>query len=179
MRKLELHLGRKLVWLVCNLHTVKPSSKHCCALRIRRRGLRGWPSGERGDPDTQLRDSSVRNRRTPDINCDTSSIGDLISWSEGVSEPPLTCFLSTSEVKNFINTPMEVLNWPCHTQSIESVVKMVTGASAKYFSQEKRDGGIRAQETSRRLMSKNESKQDLCNRQSSRSQEIDLCNCIQ
>lgn len=116
-----------------------------------------------GDPDTQLGDSSVRTRRTPDINCDASTIGDLISWSEGVSEPPLTCSLSTSEVKNFINTPMKVPNWPCHTQSIERVVKMVTEASAKYFSQEKRDGGIRAQETSRRLMSKNESKQDLCN----------------
>ncbi|KAJ8385803.1 hypothetical protein AAFF_G00182470 [Aldrovandia affinis] len=50
-----------------------------------------------GDPDTQLGDSSVRTRRTPDINCDASSIGDLISWSEGVSEPPLTCFLNTSE----------------------------------------------------------------------------------
>ncbi|KAL3041503.1 hypothetical protein OYC64_019650 [Pagothenia borchgrevinki] len=103
-----------------------------------------------GDPDTQLGDSSVRTRRTPDINCDASSIGDLISWSEGVSEPPLTCLLSTSEVKNVIKTPMEVLNWPCHTQSIERVVKMVTEASAKYFSQEKRDGGIRVQETSRR-----------------------------
>ncbi|KAJ8394997.1 hypothetical protein AAFF_G00039480 [Aldrovandia affinis] len=88
-----------------------------------------------GDPDTQLGDSSVRTRRSPDINCDASNIGDLISWSEGVSESPLTCFLSTLEVKNFINTPME----------------------------EKRDAGIRAQETSRRLMSKNESKQDLCN----------------
>ena len=65
--------------------------------------------------------------------------------------------------ENFINTPMEVLNWPCRTQSIERVVKMVTEASAKYFSQDKRDGGIRTQEISRRLMSKNESKQDLCN----------------
>eukprot|EP00920_Eleutheroschizon_duboscqi_P022074 GHVT01053289.1.p1 GENE.GHVT01053289.1~~GHVT01053289.1.p1 ORF type:complete len:195 (-),score=0.44 GHVT01053289.1:150-692(-) len=109
----------------------------------------------RGEGAIQLGDSSVRTRRTPDINCDASSIGDLISWSEGVSEPPLTCFLSTSEVENFINTPMEVPNWPCHTQIIERVVKMVTEASAKYLSQEKRDGGIRVQETSRRLMSKN------------------------
>ncbi|KAG0718100.1 hypothetical protein GWK47_007861 [Chionoecetes opilio] len=115
-----------------------------------------------GDPDAQLGDSIVRTRRTPDINCDASSIGDLISWSEDVSEPPLTCSLSTSEVKNFVNTPMEVLNWPCHTQSIERVIKMVTEASAKYFSHEKRDEGIRAQETSRGLMSKNELKQDLC-----------------
>ena len=65
-----------------------------------------------GDPDTQLGDSSVRTRRTPDINCDASTIGDLIIWSECVSEPPLTCSLNTSEVKNFINTPMKVPNWP-------------------------------------------------------------------
>lgn len=118
--------------------------------------------GER-DPNIQVGDASVRIRRTPDINRDACRIGDLISWSDGVSEPPLTCSLSTSEVKNFINAPMEVPNWPCHTQSIERVVKMVTEASARYYSQEKRDGGIRAQETSRRLMSKNDSKQDLGN----------------
>ena len=109
-----------------------------------------------GDPDTQLGDSSVRSRKTLEINDDASSIGEMISWSEGVSEPPLTCTINTSELKNFFNTPMEVPNWPCHTQSIERVVKMVTEASSKYFSQEKRDGGIRAQETSRRLMSKAE-----------------------
>jgi hypothetical protein len=116
-----------------------------------------------GDPDTQLGDSSVRTRRTPDINCDASRISELISWLEGVSEPPLTCSISSSELKKFINIPMQVFDWPCHTQSIERVVKMVTEASGKYFSQEKRDGGIRAQETSRRLMSKNESKKDLFN----------------
>ena len=66
---------------------------------------------EKGDPDTQLGDSSVRTRRTHDINHDASSIGALISWSEDVSEPPLTCSLTTSEVKYFIPTPMKVLNW--------------------------------------------------------------------
>ena len=116
-----------------------------------------------GDPETQLGDSSVRVRKTPELNIEATSMSDLISWSEGVSEPPLTCSLSTLQVKSLINTPMEVLNWPCHTQSIERVVKMVTEASAKYFSQEKRDGAIRAQETSRRLMAKNDSKQDLYN----------------
>jgi len=28
MRKLELHLGRKLVWLVCNLHTGELPLRH-------------------------------------------------------------------------------------------------------------------------------------------------------
>ena len=62
---------------------------------------------------------------------------------------------------NSTDIPMEVPNWSCHTQSIERVVKMVTEASEKYYSHEKRDGAIRAKEHSRRLMSKNESKQDL------------------
>ncbi|QQP40751.1 Uncharacterized protein FKW44_017171 [Caligus rogercresseyi] len=116
-----------------------------------------------GDPNSQLGDSSVRMRKTPEINTEATSINDLISWSDGVLEPPLTCSLSTLEVKGFINSPMKVPNWPCHTQSIERVVKMVTEASAKYYSQEKRDGAIRAQEASRRLMAKNDSKQDLFN----------------
>ena len=116
-----------------------------------------------GDPNIQVGDASVRIRRTPDINGDASRIDDLISWSDGVSEPSLTCSLSTSEVKNFLSAPMEVLNWPCRSQSIERGVKMVTETSAKYYSQEKRDGGIRAQETSTRLMSKNDSKHNLCN----------------
>ncbi|QQP41163.1 Uncharacterized protein FKW44_015445 [Caligus rogercresseyi] len=102
-----------------------------------------------GDPNSQLGDSSVRMRKTPEINTEATSINDLISWSDGVLEPPLTCSLSTLEVKGFINSPMKVPNWPCHTQSIERVVKMVTEASAKYYSQEKRDGAIRAQEASK------------------------------
>ena len=32
-----------------------------------------------GDPDTQLGDSSVRSRKTPEINDDASSIGEMIS----------------------------------------------------------------------------------------------------
>ncbi|KAK1894408.1 ADP-ribosylation factor 1 [Dissostichus eleginoides] len=40
-----------------------------------------------GDPDTQLGDSSVSTRRTPDINCDASSIGDLISWCQSHLSP--------------------------------------------------------------------------------------------
>ena len=43
------------------------------------------------------------------LNENAYSIGELISWSEDVSEPPLTCILNTSELKDFINTPMEVL----------------------------------------------------------------------
>ena len=113
-----------------------------------------------GDPDSQLGDSSIWSRRTTELNENASIIGELISWSEDVSEPPLTFILNTSELKEFINTPVEVPSWPCNTQSIDRAVKM---ASTEYFSQEKTGGGIRVQETSKTLMSKAESKQDLFN----------------
>ena len=64
-----------------------------------------------GNPDTQLGDNSVRTRSTSEINYDASSIGGLINWLEGVSEPPLTCTLNAYRYEeNFINTPMEVPN---------------------------------------------------------------------
>ena len=64
----------------------------------------------RGDPNVQLVDASVRIKSTPDANCDASRIGHVISWSEGVLELPLTCFLSTSEVKTSPVPP-----WRCPT----------------------------------------------------------------
>ena len=116
-----------------------------------------------GDPELQRGDSSVRTRKTPDINLQSASLSELLNCQEDHHEPPLTCNMTTSEVKKFISTPKVVPNWPCHTQSIERVVKMVTEASGRFFTEKKRDGGIRAQEFSRRHMAKNETKRDLLN----------------
>ncbi|KAI4787029.1 hypothetical protein KUCAC02_036728 [Chaenocephalus aceratus] len=85
------------------------------------------------DPDgDEVRCRYANSSLSECIDCTTPSV---LSLSE-------SCILVEKRHQN----PMEVLNWPCHTQGIERVVKMVTEASAKYFSQEKRDGGIRAQE---------------------------------
>ena len=60
-------------------------------------------------------DMSVRVRKTPDINVDATSLIGLIDWSDG-HDPLLTCSLSTSEIKDFIDTLMAVPAWPCHAQ---------------------------------------------------------------
>ena len=88
------------------------------------------------------------------------SLIDLKEWCE-VHEPPMTCNLTTSDVRRFIDGPMRVPEWPSHAQGIQRCVKQVTEAAGKVFSHDKRDGFIRAQEASCQLMSKNESKQDL------------------
>ena len=115
----------------------------------------------RGGEDNILGNLSVRPRRTPRINSDALNLLELIDWSDGAYEPPLTCKLTTAEIKKFIEAPMQVPQWPCHGQSIERCVKQVTEAAGRVYTHEKREGCVRGQEASRRLMSKNESKKDL------------------
>lgn len=117
-----------------------------------------------GNGDT-LGNLSVRPRITPAVNFNANTLLELIDWSDKgkIYEPPLTCKLKISEIKKFIEEPMQVPKWPCHGQSIERCVKQVTEASDKVYTHEKRDGFIRAQEASRTMMSRNESKQDLMN----------------
>src|SRR6218665_3330585 len=106
-------------------------------------------------------DLSVHPRRTPTFNPRASNLLELIDWSGGIYEPPLTYKLTTAEVKKFVDEPMQVPPWPCHAQPIERHVKQVTEAAEKVHTQEKREGYIRGQDESRQLMAKNDSKQDL------------------
>ena len=116
-----------------------------------------------GDEDTQVGDHSVRERRTPDVNIDATKLKDLIDWTEGVTEPPLTCNLTTAVIKSFVDTPMKVPAWSSHTQSVERLVQKVTTASGHVYSHERRDHYIRGQEASAELMSQNKSKKDMVN----------------
>ena len=116
-----------------------------------------------GDEETQVGDSGVRERRTPVINIGATSLLDLVDLSSGATEPPLTCKLTSSSLKKFVDTPMEVPEWPSHTQSVERCVKMVTEAAAHVYSHERREGYIRSQVVSRELMSIKTSKKDIVN----------------
>jgi hypothetical protein len=114
-----------------------------------------------GEDDTQVGDNSVRYRITPDINWKSTKLADLIKWKENVTEPALTCHLTTTQVKQFVVKPMIVPDWPSHTQSVERLVKKVTEAAGHVYSHARRDAYIRGQEVSAELMSSNRSKQDM------------------
>ena len=114
-----------------------------------------------GDEMTQVGVSSVRPRKTPTINTDATTLSQLIDWSSNVFEPPLTCSLTTAEVKEFAKKPMTVPDWPSHTQSVERCVKMTSEAAAHVYTHDRRDQYIRGQMVSRQLMSRNQSKQDM------------------
>jgi hypothetical protein len=114
-----------------------------------------------GDETKQLGDSSVRPRKTPSVNTEATSLSQLIDWSSGVYEPPLTCSLTTYDIKTFVSKAMVVPDWPSHTQSVERCVKMTTEAAAHVYSEERREQYIKGQMISRDLMRRNRSKQDM------------------
>jgi hypothetical protein len=104
---------------------------------------------------------SHRHRRTPDINIDAKNLFSLIDWSNNITEPPLTCNFTSSDIKDLIDNPMVVPQWNSHTQSVERCVKMVTEAAGHVHTSERREAYIRAQFISRELMSANRSKKDM------------------
>ena len=105
--------------------------------------------------------SSVRERKTPSLNLDATSVADIISWTDDVHEPVLTCELTTKELKSCLAEPRKVPKWPVHGQSIERVVKEVTKASSKVFGSERRDGYVRAVVNHREMVPIVDSKHDM------------------
>ncbi|KAG7177793.1 hypothetical protein Hamer_G031994, partial [Homarus americanus] len=57
----------------------------------------------------------------------------------GSLRPPMTTSLTSQELRNLKETPMQVPKWPSHTQSVERCVKMVTEAAGYVYSHERRE----------------------------------------
>ncbi|KAG7156154.1 F-box-like/WD repeat-containing protein ebi-like, partial [Homarus americanus] len=70
----------------------------------------------------------------PPINVNATKLSELVDLSLEVLEPPLTTSLTSQELRNLKETPMQVPKWPSHTQSVERCVKMVTEAAGHIWS---------------------------------------------
>ncbi|KAG7169514.1 hypothetical protein Hamer_G027070, partial [Homarus americanus] len=75
----------------------------------------------------------------PPINVNATKLPELVDLSLEVLEPPLTTSLTSQELRNLKETPMQVPKWPSHTQSVERCVKMVTEAAGHVYSHERRE----------------------------------------
>ena len=95
--------------------------------------------------------ASVRLFRVPDVNFEAKSYPDLIFWSKAIfSEPPVTMSLSNEEIMGFVDQPMIIPRYPCHTQAVERAIKLVTEAAGSVIGQDARDGYIRQKVKSRK-----------------------------
>ena len=106
-------------------------------------------------------DVSVRQRITPSINLNATSLIELIPWDKNVYEPIYTCSYSKAELKQFLETPFDPPKFSAHTQATERAVKDVTEASEAVYGEEARDAFIRSRNEHRASISKVSTKKDL------------------
>jgi hypothetical protein len=95
----------------------------------------------------------------PNLNFTADDYISLIDWqTAAITEPPLTMELSQIDLERLVAThDVPVLNFPkfpCHTQSVERSVKLVTEACAAVCGAKSRDGFIVNRLESRKLMPK-------------------------
>lgn len=85
----------------------------------------------------------VRPYTIPQVNFQATTYTDLFDWDKTqVTEPPLTIGLCDSVIQDIIDAPLEVNNYPVHTQAVERAVQVVTEASGKVVGEVERHGYI-------------------------------------
>ena len=108
-------------------------------------------------------DKKVRKFDIPMINFDAKEYTELINWQDTpVTEPPITKELTDEQVEYYMRSgdKFQFDDYPCHTQAVERVIKLVTDASASVCGSDRRDGFIRARIKSRKELPRFESKVD-------------------
>lgn len=93
----------------------------------------------------------------PNINFEASNYTKLIGWTyRKLSFPPMIENVSIENLEELLNTKgtpkFEFITFPCHSQSVEKIVKLVTGSSTKVYGEENRDNCIRLTLFSRSAM---------------------------
>lgn len=92
--------------------------------------------------------------KTPKINFSAGDYTEMIVWHEcQVTAPPVLQDISNENLQIMAkDKSLEILDFPCHTQSVERCVKLVTNASQCVTDAVSRDGFIRTRLQSRAEM---------------------------
>jgi len=101
----------------------------------------------------------------PEINFTAKKYHEVITWNAStITEPPLTRSLTIAEIEHKIRTASfpddGITSFPCHTQAVERMVRVVTEAAAEVCGMENRESSIRAKVASRKKMARFATKRD-------------------
>ena len=107
--------------------------------------------------EQNVSDGRIRQLRVLKLNIDASSYIDLIDWTDTiVSEPAFTASVTSNEIKEMIRSrtfsEFKIPELPCHTQSVERRIKLVSEASSLVCDHASREGLIRNKLSSRATM---------------------------
>lgn len=110
----------------------------------------------------ELGNTLPRDRITPNLNFEATSLRDLILWDKTTSyEPIFTCKMNKATIKSFENSPMKAPHFPIHSQSTERAVQHVSKACMMVYGQDKRDAFIKGMIAHREMYPVIESKKNL------------------
>ena len=159
-QKRTLRSSRKYV--DCDDKLITDSKSHIRELGFRRiLKARGQPK----------KGHSIRQFKVPQINFQALDCTDLIDWNGNNiqrTKPPLVKHISDETLLSCIQScaplPDCTFDLPCHSQTVERCVKMVTEASSSVFGRSSRDGYIRTTLLARQQLPLLETKRNLSNR---------------
>ena len=97
--------------------------------------------------------TSVRLFEKPELNVNATIYYNMVNLNNYHHQPPVIQNLSDSDIREFQLSPLK-LRHPCHNQSVERHVKLVTEAAAQVCGYERRDGLIRQKIKSSKMMKK-------------------------
>ena len=98
--------------------------------------------------------------RVPHLNWQAEHFSDMISWSGHVTEPPVTKLMSDAEITSARDQPLELPSFPCHSQSVERCVKLVTEACQSVCGYENRHALIVSRQAARKGRKRSNTKAD-------------------
>ena len=85
----------------------------------------------------------IRKHIIPPLQYESDNWWDIINWDAvKVYEPRILQRISAAEINATCGTPMTFPKYPCHSQSVERAVKLVSIASGKVCGLDKRHGFI-------------------------------------
>ena len=107
--------------------------------------------------EQNISDGRIRQLQVPKLNINANSYIDLIDWTDTiVSEPSFTAFVTSKEIKEKIKSKLfsefKTPELPCHTQSVECHIKLVSEESSSVCDHASREGLIRNKLSSRATM---------------------------
>ena len=85
----------------------------------------------------------IRKFKIPPLNWSAGSWWEIIDWSTvQVFEPTILSRINTEVLDQAIQNPLSFPEFPCHSQSVERAVKLVTEAASKVCGGERRHNHI-------------------------------------
>ena len=107
--------------------------------------------------EQNVSERQIRKLRVPNLNINSNSYIDLIDWTDTiVPEPSFTASVTSNEIKEMIKpktfSEFKIPELPCHIQSVERNIKLVSKASTLVCDGASREGLIRNKLSSRATM---------------------------